>query len=547
MNANKFSIFNYQLFIILCILSLCTFSCRPQSDELYSYGQNDYQSMGGTVGKSFAAEFDALWLALNENYGIWDYEEEFGTDWDEIYATYRPKFEALDDTTRQTKVTDEELIALYKQVTDTLHDGHMALQVKNPHTGRYIFLRPQSGRVARERGDEQKAAESNITDLALYNTTVVENKYQIEDYDEANSATIAFDYIDSIMLHIIAGADVYIAAVDSAGGPNATNDSLYAAVVRLKTYAQELHTIYMLAPDEVRKLGQIYYRLYQKLCEDNAFVAKLLGVEMRPIEDQVASDVLGFIRFALFNRNIAYLRIGGFGLTPYMRADYLKPDSASMTFAYKEAVLRVWQRWIDAIQTHHKAGDLGGVIIDVRNNGGGYLYDYQFVLGALLPSGGYASHVLRTKNGTGRLDFGPLVPFIFPTLEKEHEVINDRPIVVLANCASVSMAEMTTYGVMSQPNGHFIGGRTFGGLSALNTLPEYYSETYSGAFGVQNVTPIWGYVPKYIGLFPDKDGVPRIMEGVGFTPDEEVPLDVQLWQTAKRDNQLERALDYLFN
>jgi len=35
------------------------------------------------------------------------------------------------------------------------------------------------------------------------------------------------------------------------------------------------------------------------------------------------------------------------------------------------------------------------------------------------------------------------------------------------------------------------------------------------------------------------------MEGVGFSPDIEVPLDVNLWQMAGRDNQLEEAVDYI--
>ena len=42
MKRNKFSFFNFQFSILLCALALS--SCRPQSDDLLSYGQNDEQA-----------------------------------------------------------------------------------------------------------------------------------------------------------------------------------------------------------------------------------------------------------------------------------------------------------------------------------------------------------------------------------------------------------------------------------------------------------------------------------------------------------------------
>ena len=85
-------------YIVLCTLSICTFSCRPQSDDLLSYGQNDVQAYY-EANNSFAGEFKAFWTAMNENYGIWDVEESYGTDWDAVYRTYLPKFEELPSRT----------------------------------------------------------------------------------------------------------------------------------------------------------------------------------------------------------------------------------------------------------------------------------------------------------------------------------------------------------------------------------------------------------------------------------------------------------------
>ena len=52
----KIFIIKYSLFILI---ALCTFSCRPQSDELLSLGQNDDQAFAD-ANDSYAAEFKTL-------------------------------------------------------------------------------------------------------------------------------------------------------------------------------------------------------------------------------------------------------------------------------------------------------------------------------------------------------------------------------------------------------------------------------------------------------------------------------------------------------
>ena len=527
----------------LAVVALCATSCRPQSDDLLSYGQNDVQAYND-ANSSFAGEFKVFWNAMNENYGIWDFEESFGTDWDAVYRTYLPKFEELDN--RQTKVTDDELRALYKQITDTLHDGHIALQVKNLHTGRYLTFSPQLDRVTRERGTRQEEETQNVTTLAKYQTTEVPAAYRVKAYDATGSSDIIIDLLDSTFHRVQRAAIAYVAGIDAAGGPDETNNIIYESAKELKQRMDSMCNIFLLPKYTLMPLITIMAPLFNQLCQEFALTAQQIGVEMKPIEENLNTDGVKSLNYALIEGNIAYIRIGGFGLTEHMNPAYkVKAVPGSMYEAYQLAVNRVWHHWFDTIQTLHKANDLGGVIIDVRNNGGGYVFDYKYALGALLPSGGWNSHRLRFKSGIGRLDYGPITPFMVQTYEEEHEVINDRPIVVLANTNSMSMAENTTYGVKAQPNGCFIGTRTFGGLSALNPDPEAYCETYSGAFGVQGTTPVYVSAPKYICLFPNEKGEYGVVEGYGFEPDIECPLDVDLWLSTGRDNQLERAVDYI--
>ena len=527
-------------YIVLGTLAFCTFSCRPTSDELLSYGQNDSQVFQ-LAKKSYVEEFKALWYAMNENYCIWDYEQKCGLDWDEVYDTYLPKFEEMDK--RNGNVTDDELASTYREFIDQLHDGHMYVEIWNKATGHYLTINPNEDRNMRERKDRFLSEATNITNLDAYRQGSVEAKYRVKSFDAASAGLTVAEKVDTVLVRVVHAADTYIAAVEAAGGPTGLYDSLYNNVVHLKEHAENLHKIIQNAPTiALEEDLSTLVKQYNALCARYSLAADQIGVTMEQIEQQMAADGLKSLRFALFEGNIAYLRIAAFRLTPHLDPAYRTTDTSSMYYAYQTAVNRVWHHWFDTIQTLHANGQLGGVILDLRNNGGGLVNDYQYALGALLPSGGWASHTMRTKNGSGRLDFSPLTPFYVPTYPDEHAVITQEPIVVLANSLSGSLAENTTWGVTSQPNGYFIGTRTYGALSALSTDPQFYSETYSGAFGVKHETAVYGFIPKFVCLY-EEDLHP--VEGYGFVPDKDTPLDIDLWKSTGRDNQLETALDYI--
>ena len=249
------------------------------------------------------------------------------------------------------------------------------------------------------------------------------------------------------------------------------------------------------------------------------------------------------VKYALFKENIAYLYLDGFNLSPYVVDEYLKElfgQKDAITQFLALGVQQTWKAWYDKVQQLHASGQLKGVIIDLRNNGGGMLNDFQFVLGSMLPSGGFQVGYSRFKRGVGRYDYSPLSSFKLKTLETAHETITE-PIVVLANCASVSMAEMTTLSCQSLPNGTFIGKPTHGGVCSLVTDPFVYYQNYAGVIGKMNETPVFLYIPQMVTLTKDK----QILEGVGATPDIEVDFNVSLYTTTGRDTQLERALQFI--
>ena len=432
---NKIMILGAMLLLVLVT------SCREESDALQNYAFNDGLAFEKAK-KSYAGKFKVLWKALDQNYGIWDYERSQGVDWDAVYDEYLPKYEALD---KRDDVTDDELQKLLEATLAPLHDGHFAAQMENHQTGNFVVTVPSNTRT-KER-DDFEAMKNTTHNLSAYLPAAFGGTgNQILDYKEA---------------------DTHIA-----------------------------------------EMGEY-------------------GIT---------------VKYALFKDNIAYFYFSGFYLTLYLNDEkyqkiFGKANAATQQLAL--AVRQAWQAWFDKVQELHASGQLKGVVIDLRNNGGGMLDDNQYVLGSMLPSGGFEVAFSRFKRGVGRYDYSPLSPFKVPTLETAHETITE-PIVVLTNCGSVSMAEITSLGCQSLPNGTLIGKRTHGGLCSLITNPGVYYQNYSGIIGEMNKTPIYLYIPHMTTI--SKEG--KLFEGVGLTPDIEVDLDVTQYQATGRDTQLERALQF---
>ena len=245
-------------------------------------------------------------------------------------------------------------------------------------------------------------------------------------------------------------------------------------------------------------------------------------------------------QYALFKENIVYYQLSAFNLSDFDKKAGLLEKQERL-----DSVVNVRNKWFDKVRELHQNRSLKGVIIDVRNNGGGYAEDYKYVLGSLqdpnytINGRNYLKiGEERYKTGVGRLDFSSQrFPCLF-TLNSERETISDVPVVILANCNTVSTAEFVCLNAKNMDNGYVIGRRTWGAYSTLNNA---YTESYSGIIGEQNKGPFFMYIPK-CAFFSD-DG--EIIEGKGVTPDIDVQLDVQEYYSTGRDTQLERALEFI--
>lgn len=517
-----------KIFLIAAAAVLFT-GCRLESDDVLNYAHQDEMAFSKAEG-SYAAKFDVVWNGLNANYALWDYEAEHGLNWDKVYEEFRPKFVALDSS--KTTVTDKQLKALLDSVIAPLHDGHLSVQLKNHATGKYVSSGPGSLRLARERLDEYMTAARTELNLNYYAKNGLLKEYTVKSsYTIQTVAMAALKYVEAVVTRL--------EAIPESERTPAQNDTLalYTPIGRELSSALSL-TLAGENQEAIEKYNIIAYK-YQYL-----HIPYLEPID--PVINEYGLEVT----YALFKDNIAYLKFDGFKLSAYLDDQFINQIFGGSSDATKALVTKVgdvWRAWFNAIQEHHKAGDLKGVIIDVRSNGGGLLNDSKFVLGALRQadeSGGFHDCDARFKRGSGRFDYSPVMPQIMSVLDSAHVTVT-APVVVLCNCGSVSMAEHTSYGVKLFENGKLVGTRTFGGFSALSDEPSY-SNNYAGYVGVKNVTPVFCYIPQEVAyLLEENSKGEKIVEGYGIEPDIEVALDAETFNKVGTDNQLDRALQYI--
>ena len=509
------------------LLLLTLGACREQSDTLVSYGHQD-QLAFGEAETSYAGKFKVLWNGLNQNYALWDYERELGLDWDAIYDQYLPQFEALD---KLEEVTDAQLAALLKEVVSPLHDGHMVVKVKNHKTGKYISISPAALRNSER--PEFSAVRSTPPTLKYY---AKKANGEIELDEDGTPICLEYSTACDDLLEKFTDTEK--------SGQEWINDSI-KVLQGLTTPTVEQVDMLKLLTDLNKELEKVEdtkegIELYNELANRYAYL-EIPGFD--PIDENFNDNGLK-IKYALLKGNIAYLYFSDFALSYYLNEEFTKegfPNASEATLAHVKKIEEVWNSWFNSIQYLHKAGKLGGVIIDVRNNGGGSLNDYRYVIGSMIPSGGFEIGKVRYKRGTDRLEYSPLMPSYSPTMDEEHALITE-PIVVLANSSSVSMAEITSLSTKYIDNATLIGKRTWGGLCGL-IGNEYFSYNYTGHIGEEGKTPVYVYLPL-VAQF-NREG--QLLEGVGVTPDIEVDLDVKQLRSTGKDTQLDRALQFIRN
>lgn len=511
------------------LLLMTISSCRSESDTLLGY-DHDETLVFGPAETSFAAKFDVLWNGLSQYYALWDYEMEQGIDWDAVYDEYYPQFQALD---QRSTVTDDELKALLQQVLDPLHDGHNSIDVKNHLTGNIVNVAPGADRLMARPDFEQSLVPFT---MAYYANTA---NGEIETDGSGNPIFAEYSTQPVMILNDFlstpgVGGKWIVAKIEELEAKTSLTDLETFQLQQLKDLRTSMDEVLTVA-----RAGLPFVSEYNHLAEKYDFLQV-------PGFDYIDPNFDGRggidVKYALLKGNIAYFRLNTFSLTTFLddatcqkAFDMSNPDTQQRV----QAVKQVWQSWFNAVQTLHRNGTLGGVIIDLRTNGGGNMNDSKYVVGSLLTGNQIHFGYQRFKRGTGRLDYSPMMPAHVSIMSDPHEAITE-PVVILANCQSVSMSETSVLCLKTMPNGTFIGKRTFGAICALVDNDDH-SFNYSGYIGVEGVTPVYAHLPSMASYTLEK----KLIEAEGIHPDIEVDLDVTQYTTTGKDTQLDRALQFI--
>ena len=500
------------------MLTLGITSCHKDSDVVLNYAYNDEMAFNKAK-DSYAEKFKVFWHGMNSTYSLWDYEKECGLDWDEYYNVMLPKFEKLDEL---GGVSDEDLEKLMEEMVAPLHDGHLSVEFYNHKTGSFVRAEPS---MLRNMSRPDFALMSFTPNLKPY---VNNTKYKLKDWKETNTYASAQLYY--VMNTPGIGYQWALAKQEELSNKENPTETEATTLVYLNSLIKSM------LPLEIADANDNTIQTYNTIAETYSF----LNVPfLEPINTMLIEGGID-IKYALFEDNIAYLYISDFSLTTYLNDLYFEKFFSGSKHDTEVAtrVKDVYNAWFGAIQRLHKQKQLKGVVIDLRSNGGGMVYDSNYVLGSLAPQGGIQYGYARFKRGAGRYDYSPLMPQSASTMADEHEIIDDVPITILINCWSVSMSEMTSLCAKQLPNARLIGTRSWGGLCALAGQEEF-SVNYAGHIGVKHQTPVYVYLP----MVAIHDMNKKVLEGYGVEPDIEVSLDAK--NLDKYDTQLERALDYI--
>ncbi len=194
---------------------------------------------------------------------------------------------------------------------------------------------------------------------------------------------------------------------------------------------------------------------------------------------------------ALANTSVLYIRLSQFG-------DKTNEDFQNLVNSYASQV---------------KDGTVKGIILDLRNNPGGYLTDAQFVAGEFLATG---TPVVMEEAAGDRTTL---------SVNRQGSLVNNIPMVVIVNKGSASASEIVSGALRDNGRAKIVGEQSFGKGTVQQALD------LGGGAGLHVTIAKW--------LTPKGTWVGRGVDGTGLVPDVKVDLDPK---DPAHDTQLEKAI-----
>jgi hypothetical protein len=135
-----------KVFILLCLAALCA-GCR-QDIDLVPISEKDGVGISPTyitTSDSYSAIFKAFWQGMNENYVFWDVEPV--GYWDDMWNTYKPKFDALGNWNMIDTGNADTAREYIAEMVKPLKDGHLSIKFDESVSLEKRRIDPTEGKV----------------------------------------------------------------------------------------------------------------------------------------------------------------------------------------------------------------------------------------------------------------------------------------------------------------------------------------------------------------------------------------------------------------
>jgi hypothetical protein len=497
------------------LVSVFVLGCR-QDAELQR--PEDYYNMIPVDGTTrLSTVFEGFWHGMNNNYVFWDVDP---TDWDAVYDTYKPKFEALGTLGDLDGKGVALMRGYFQDMLKDIVDGHYGVRAKTLSDAEgTLVVRPAEIRYKNKFTDDVAFLRSEYSAEGSINK------------DNSSQSLLNKPFIDAVKNSITGDFKLFIRLI-----PQDSDYNPFNVATGYRTESGKDILYFHFSGFSWDTLFREFFELFPEGGSDPKWAAI----------DNALQGTAKTVREVCDYSNIDSIDSGR--LVP-------KDDSDLKDLIDKLEAGSGPSNWIDVISA--RAGiehfdyffkqlksrknaatgnDVCGAIIDIRGNGGGAISDLSTLWGRIVPRD-WAFAKKKFKAGENRLDYTPLVDFvIFKHPSNDYGGVTDIPLVLLVNKGSVSCSEMTTLFFKSLPNGHVVGGTTWGGMGELSSI--YPNSINAGQFSVANGIIDLVYTPGLQVLTLDGTSY----EGKGVPPDYPVPFNYNN-MTAGTDDRLQKALD----
>jgi len=203
-------------------------------------------------------------------------------------------------------------------------------------------------------------------------------------------------------------------------------------------------------------------------------------------------------------------------VVPSMETEWIKKDGKNIIwiklYKFSEQIYNDWPKAVDNIISEKKrlGNDFGGIVLDLRNNPGGYLQASVLVASDFIKDG----IVVTQKSSDGKEEK-------YQVDKSRGNLLNDK-LVVLINEGSASAAEILAGAIKGYNRGKLVGMKSFGKGTVQSPVD------FADGSGLHITIAKW--------LLPDGKNI----HGEGVLPDVEVKWNTE--NKDKEDNQLEKAV-----